>query len=283
MWVSAAAVGAWTTQEKTGGRGASPEFTDLAIETMATVQAVYHPQGFLQAIFGLLKVKLAVPDHATLSRRRGALEIELPVRETKEVRHLVIDSTGVKVYGAGEWKVRQHGVSKRRTWRKLHVALDAATWEFVAVCASTNDVSDGERLPELLRGLVPEEVAQVSADGAYDQRHCDGAIEEVGAKAAIPPRHGAKIWQHGNTKGARHLRDENLRKIRRVGRKKWKKERGYQQRSRAETSMFRFKTSCGDKLRTRKLDNQFTEMFLNCALLNRMPHLGMPDSFKVIA
>ena len=186
------------------------------------------------------------------------------------------------MYGEGEWQVRQHGVSKRRTWRKLHVAMDAATWAYVAVCASTNDVSDGEMLPELLCGLAPEEVAQVSAEGAYDQRNCYGAIEEVGAKAALPPRHGARIWQHGNTKGARHLRDENLRRIRKVGRKKWKEESGYHQRSLAETSMLRFKTICGDKLRTRKLANQFTEMFLKCALLNRMTHLGMPDSFKVI-
>ena len=286
VWVSDDAVANWTTQEKTGARGASPQFTDLALLTMATVQAVYQlagrqTQGFLQSLFTLLKLKLAVPDHSTLSRRRGRLIVPLPLRKSSVARHLVIDSTGVKVFGEGEWKVRQHGISKRRTWRKLHLCADAATLEFVAVCASTNDVSDGEMLPKLLRGLQPEEVAQVSADGAYDQRPCYTAICALKARAAIPPRRGAQLWQHGNTKAERHLRDENLRAIRKIGRKKWKQESGYHQRSLAETSVFRYKAICGNHLRTRKLENQFNEMFVKCALLNRMTHLGMPDSYKV--
>lgn len=286
VWVSGEALENWVTKEKTGSRGASCQFTDLAIETMATVQAVYRQagrqtQGFLESVFQLMEISLPVPDHSTLSRRRSQLEIELPMRPTSEVRHLVIDSTGVKVYGEGEWKVRQHGVSKRRTWRKLHVCMDAATWEIVAVAASTNDVSDGEMLPRLLEGWAAQEVGQVSADGAYDQRGCYEAIRQVKAKAAIPPRHGAKIWQHGNCQAERHLRDENLRRIRRVGRKKWKEESGYHQRSLVETSIFRYKTICGDRLQTRKLENQFKEMFIKCALLNRMSHLGMPDSYKV--
>jgi transposase len=286
VWVSEEALQHWTTQEKTGQAGASPTYTDLAIETMATVQAVYHlagrqTQGFLQSLFGLMKIALGVPDHSTLSRRRGALTVVLPVRETNAARHLVIDSTGVKVFGEGEWKVRQHGVSKRRTWRKLHLCVDAATLEIVAVCASTNDVSDGEMLPRLLDGLRAEEVAQVSADGAYDQRQCYDAINQVKAKAAIPPRRGARIWQHGNSTQERHVRDENLRAIRQRGRKKWKQESGYHRRSLAETSVFRYKAICGEKLQTRKLENQFKEMFIKCALLNRMTHLGMPDSYQV--
>ena len=142
---------------------------------MATVQAVYRQagrqtQGFLESVFQLMKISVSVPDHSTLSRRRGQLEIELPVRPTSAARHLVIDSTGVKVYGEGEWKVRQHGVSKRRTWRKLHVCVEVATWEIVAVGASTNDVSDGEMLLRRLDGWAAEEVGQVSADGAATRR-----------------------------------------------------------------------------------------------------------------
>jgi hypothetical protein len=288
IWVSEDALQHWTTEEKTGQVGASPTYTDLAIATMATVQAVYHlagrqTQGFLQSLFGLMKLALTVPDHSTLSRRRGSLTVELSVRKTREARHLVIDSTGVKVFGEGEWKVRQHGVSKRRTWRKLHLCVDAATLEIVAVCASTNDVSDGEMLPRLLEGMSAAEVAQVSADGAYDQRQCYDAINEVKATAAIPPRRGAKIWQHGKTKAERHVRDENLRAIRQRGKKKWKQESGYHRRSLAETSVFRYKTIGGEKLQTRKLENQFQEMFLKCALLNRMTHLGMPESYPVLS
>src|SRR5215467_2495001 len=124
IWVSSEAIANWTTDELTGEPGASPTYTDLAIETMATIQSIYRlpgrqTQGFLQSVFELMKLNLSVPDHSTLSRRRRKLEIILPVKNLSNSLHLVVDSTGVKVYGEGEWKVRQHGVGKRRTWRNL--------------------------------------------------------------------------------------------------------------------------------------------------------------------
>jgi len=269
-----------------GQKGASPTHTDLAIETMAIVQAIYglagrQTQGFLQSIFELMKLDLTAPDHSTLSRRRRLLEITLPIKDRSGSRHLVIDSTGVKVYGEGEWKVRQHGVGKRRTWRKLHFCADEATMEIISVVASTNDVSDAEALPDMLQS-VPGEIEQVSADGAYDQRKCYDELNKHGAKAAIPPRKGAKIWQYANTKAERHARDGNLRRIRKVGRKEWKRESNYHRRSLAETQVFRFKTIFGDRLQTRQIDNQFKELMLKSAILNQMAHLGMPDSVKVI-
>jgi hypothetical protein len=189
--------------------------------------------GFVTSLFALLKIDKAVPDQATLSRRRGALPLTLPVKALSGARHLVIDSTGVKVYGEGECKVRQQGWSKRRTWRKLHLGVDAATGEIVAAWASTNDLTDAQMLPELLTA-VDGEVEQVSADGAYDQRPCYEAIGQRQARAAIPPRKGARSWQPGNTKAERHIRDENLRQIRRVGKKAWKEASNYHQRSLAE-------------------------------------------------
>jgi IS5 family transposase len=286
VWVSSEAVENWTTDQLTGEPGASPTYTDLAIETMATVQAIYglagrQTQGFLQSVFELMKLDLTAPDHSTLSRRRRQLEITLPIKDWSKSRHLVIDSTGVKVYGEGEWKVRQHGIGKRRTWRKLHFCTDEATMEIVSVVASTNDVSDAEVLRDLLED-VPGEIEQVSADGGYDQRKCYDTLNKHGAKAAIPPRKGAKIWQHANTRAERHARDENLRRIRKVGRKEWKRESNYHRRSLAETQVFRFKTIFGDRLQTRQVDNQFKELMLKAAILNRMTHLGMPDSVKVV-
>ena len=121
----------------------------------------------------------------------------------------------------------------------------------------------------------------MSGDGSYDKRKCYEAISKRKARAAIPPRKGARIWQHGNTKAARHARDENLRRIRAVGRKAWKRESGYYRRSLAETTDFRFKVTFGDRLQARKVENQFSEMFIKCAALNRMVHLGMPQSCKV--
>ena len=285
IWVSPEAVKNWTTDELTGEPGASPTYTDLAIEALATVQAIYglpgrQTQGFLQSVFELMKLDLPVPDHSTLSRRKRQLTISLPIKDWSKSRHLVVDSTGVKVYGEGEWKVRQHGISKRRTWRKLHFCTDQATLEIISVVASTNDVSDAEALPDLLED-APGKIEQVSADGAYDQRKCYDTLNKHGAPSAIPPRKGAKIWQHANTKAERHMRDENLRRIRKVGRKQWKRESNYHRRSLAETQVFRFKTIFGDRLQTRQIDNQFKELLLKSAILNRMTHLGMPDSVKV--
>ena len=285
FWISAEALANWTTADLSGKPGASPTYTDLAIETMATVQAIYglagrQTQGLLQSLFGLLKLDLTPPEHSTLSRRRRHLTSTLPVKDGAVPRHLVVDSTGVKVYGEGEWKVRQHGISKRRTWRKLHFCVDEATLEIVSAVASTNNVSDAEVLADLL-ATVPGKIAQVSADGAYDQRKCYDVLNQQGAKGAIPPRKGARIWQHGNSQAERHVRDENLRRIRQVGRKAWKRERNYHRRSLAETQVFRFKTIFGDRVQTRQVDNQFKELLLKSSLLNRMTHLGMPASYKV--
>ena len=285
VWFGQDLIEHWTTTACTGKRGASDSYTDLAITTMATLQAIYHlpgraTQGLLQSLLRLLQVELTAPHHSTLSRRRARLQLELPLRAGAGPRHLVIDSTGVKVYGEGEWKVRQHGLSKRRSWLKLHLAPDATTGEIVAAVATTCAMSDGEVLPELL-AAVEGEIEQVSADGAYDQGTCYAAIKQRNARAAIPPRKGARIWQHGNTKAERHARDENLRRVRQVGRKQWKQESNYHRRSLAETAMFRYKTIFGSSVRTRKVVNQLKELLLKCAALNRITHLGMPQSEKV--
>jgi hypothetical protein len=252
---------------------------------MATVQSLFHlarrhSEGFLQSLFKLMGVQLPVPDHTTLCRRLGKLEVELPAVNPSKARHVVIDSTGVKVYGEGEWKVRQHGWSKRRTWRKLHLGVDQTTGEILAAVVSSNNFSDADALPLLLDD-IDGEIEQVSCDGAYDQRKCYEAINERQAKAAIPPRQGARIWQHGNCKIQRLSRDENLRRIRKVGRTKWKSESGYHRRSLAETTMFRLKTIFGAKLRSRQFDNQAVELLLQCVALNHMIGLCKPDSYTV--
>jgi hypothetical protein len=183
-----------------------------------------------------------------------------------------------KVYGEGEWKVRQHGYSKRRTWRKLHLAIDAATQQIVSVTVTTNDFADCEILPELLENTPPP-VASVAADGSYDARACYEAIRQKGARAIIPPRKGARIWVHGNCKAQRLDRDQNLRAIRKGGRKRWKEQAGYHRRSLAETGMFRLKRRFSERLSARVFDSQATELFVRCRVLNRMSALGMPQSY----
>ena len=206
----------------------------------------------------------------------------MPRRPTKQSVHLVVDATGVKVYGEGEWKVRQqHGYSKRRTWRKLHFAVDEARLEFVAVTVSTDNFKDSPLLPDLLE-QVGNAISQVSAGGDYDTRTCYTALHERGARAVIPPRRGARIWQHANTRGERHnSRDENLRAIRRRGRAAWKRESDYHQRSLAETQVMRVKTIFGERVSARSFDAQAAQLLIRCAALNRMTHLGMPNSYPV--
>jgi transposase len=287
FWLEESVLEQWVVEALSGKPGASILYSDLAIQTMATLKVVYRLagrqcQGFLESIFQLMGIDLPVPDHSTLSRRLGQLSIELPVLPKEGARHVVVDSTGVKVYGEGEWKTRQHGVSKRRTWRKLHLGVDEATGEILAAVATTNNFHDGEVLNDVL-GAIDESVEQVSTDGAYDHRHCYDEIAAKGAKAVIPPRKDAVIWQHGNRKEEPHPRDENLRYIRKHGRKRWKQDSGYHRRSIAETTMFRFKTIFGGSLSARKFDNQAVELFIKCAALNRMIQIAKPDSYEVEA
>lgn len=287
LWVSDELLEAWRESERTGKRGAPRTYTDMAILCMATLEEVYHlplraTEGLMLSVVKLLAIELAVPDYTTLCRRRRGLSIRLPrLRKSRPV-HMVVDSTGIKVYGEGEWKVRQHGYSRRRTWRKLHLGVDQATLEFVAVVVSTNSFKDSQILPDLLE-QVEDKISQVCADGAYDSRNCYDAIRQREARAAIPPQKRARIWQHGNRRAERHIRDENLRAIRRKGRREWQRESGYHRRSLAETQVFRVKTIFGERVSARSFEGQAAQLLVRCAALNRMTHCGMPDSYAVAA
>jgi hypothetical protein len=285
FWLSEDILDEWMNREATGRRGASLTYSDLAIATFETLKSIYglagrQTEGLLHSLFDLMGVDLPVPEHSTVSRRKGQLSITLPVVPKTGSVHLVVDSTGIKVYGEGEWKTRQHGVSKRRTWRKLHLGIDEATGEILAGVVTSNNVHDSEVLLDLLE-VTDADLEQVSADGAYDTRPCYEAIQEHEAKAGIPPRKNAKIWQHGNCKAPPHPRDENLRAIRQHGRKAWKRQSNYHRRSLAETTMCRLKTIFGGKVRSRLFDNQATELLLQCAALNRMIQIAKPDTVWV--
>ncbi len=287
LWISDDVLEAWRNHEHTGRRGSPQTYTDTAILTMATLQEVYHltlrgAEGLTRSVIKLLGLGLATPDYTTLCRRRQKLEIVLRRRQKHEPLHVVVDSTGLKIYGEGEWKVRQHGYTRRRTWRKLHIGVDEATGELVAAVVTTNNYTDGQVLADLL-DQIEGETAQVSGDGSYDKRNCYDAIRERAARATIPPQKNAKIWQHANTKQERLVRDENLRAIRQTGRAEWKRESGYHRRSLAETAVFRLKTSFGERVSARSFDGQAAQALVRCAALNRMTHVGMPESYAVAA
>jgi len=267
-------------------RGGQFDYSAQAITIMLTMKNVFHlpnraTEGFIGSIFTMLGVNLPVPDHTTLSRRGKDLEVVLPKKVCEHI-DIVMDSTGLKVYGEGEWKVRTHGKSKRRTWRKLHIGADPESGEIEAVALTENSVDDAKMVDPLLE-QIDQPIDRFAADGSYDKRKVYDSLNRRASQATvlIPPRKNAHIWQHGNTKTERLKRDENLRIIRKSGRKAWKETSGYHVRSLAETTMFRYKTIFGDRLSARLLETQTTQALICCAALNRMTHLGMPDSYKV--
>jgi hypothetical protein len=279
VWVDEEALASWAAAEDPFKPGRPFVYSDTAIQFLLTLREVYHlplraAQGFAASIFRALGVALKVPNYSTLSRRAGKLDVDLGVSPACGPRVILLDSTGLKVYGEGEGKVRQHGYSKRRTWRKLHLAIDAKTQEVVAAVATTNAESDASVVDELL-DEIDADVDELKADGAYDQRGVYRSLKRRKIKGVIPPRRNAKIMRHGNKAGPPEQRDENLREIRKHGRKRWKKRSRYHERSLAETAMFRVKTLTGERLRHRKLETQETESRIKCRVINRMTRLGL--------
>ena len=267
-------------------RGSQFDDSEQAILIMLTVKEVFHlshrgVEGFVRSLFRMMNLNLPVPDHSTLSKRGKDLKVKLP-KKTNQSLNIVMDSTGLKIYGEGEWKVRMHGGSKRRTWRKLHIGANPEDGEIQAVLLTENSVSDDQAVGKLLE-QIEQTIIDFAADGAYDKRKVYDSLNahSPDVNILIPPRKNARIWKHGNTKTERLKRDENLRSIRKDGRKEWKKNSGYHVRSLAETTMFRLKTIFGDELSARLLATQTTQAVVRCAALNKITHLGMPQSYKV--
>lgn len=287
VWIDEEVLANWNPQpEGKRKRGGQVQYSDQAIECLLMLKAVYRLPyrqtiGFARSLLNLLDADVRVPDYSLLCKRSKGLAVAMPTSQTDEPQHIVLDSTGLKVYGEGEWKVRQHGYSKRRTWRKLHLSVNEDTQELQALVLTEANVDDAEAGKKLIDD-TPGSIEAVGGDGAYDKRKFYEAATQRGIQQVnVPPRRDAKIWQHGNSKKAPLPRDENLRRIRQVGRQMWKQESGYHRRSLAETAVFRFKIIFGNTLSTRDLDRQVTEARVKAAALNRMTRLGMPDSYRV--
>lgn len=289
FWITEKAMQEWEEKNKTGKRGKPKKFSNTAIQTIVVLQQVFRlplrqAEGFVCSILERIGKHLAVPDHTTVCRRTKFLSVVIRVRPlSNEPIHIVVDSTGTKVYGEGEWKVRKHGWCRHRSWKKLHIGIDEDTQEIIVGEVTDNNTTDSDTLEPLLNQL-PEEttIKQVSADGAYDQRKCYSLLQKYQVETiAIPPQHNARIWQHGNSKAERLVRDQNLRRIRTVGRSQWKDEIGYHRRSLSETGMFRLKVAFGDRVAARTNERQRVQLLTRCYALNRMTTLGLPDSYAV--
>ena len=191
----------------------------------------------------------------------------------------MINSTGIKAEGEGEWNARKHGGSKRRLWRKIHIGIDEQTLEIRAIEATSSSIGDAPVLPDLINQIPPdEEIGSVTADGAYDTRKCHDAIAARNAHAVIPPRKNAKLWKP-DTPGAR-ARNEAVRSSKYLGRALWRQLTGYHRRSHVETKMHCVKL-LGQRLSARDFDRQVAEIQIRAAILNGFTALGIPSTVPV--
>src|SRR5689334_17088853 len=276
IWFTDEAVAAWRAEPRTT-RGGQPWYSPPAILTALTLRAVFRlglrqTEGLIGSILRLLGLDLAVPDHTTLSRRAATLEVPRP-RPTGGPLHLLVDSTGLRLSGPGEWLVEKHGTKTRRAWRKLHLGVDAGTGRIEAVELTTSEADDGSRVGALLDQLEGA-VASFTGDGAYDREDVYDAVAERHPEAAVvvPPRKGAV--PSGTAETAPTRRDRHLRLVAEHGRLGWQKASGYNRRALAEAAMSRYKRVIGNALRSRADRRQATEVAIGVHVLNRMLELG---------
>lgn len=281
VWLDESAVAAWTDSAQPEGRGRPLYYTDMAITTVLMMKRVFNLslralQGFVDSIFKLMGLSLLCPDYSLVSRRAKTVKISIKTPTRGEISHLVIDSTGLKVFGEGEWKVRQHGADRRRVWRKLHLAADSATHEIICADLSLSGTTDAQALPGLIN-QTHRKIREASADGAYDTRYCHDALLRKKIRPLIPPRKGGQYWPDKYHERNHAVANQYLSGNNDV----WKKKTGYHRRSVAETAMFRLKTLLGGHLSLRDYDAQVGEAMAMVKALNCMTLLGMPNSIRI--
>lgn len=257
-------------------------FSDRSIEVLLILRELFQlpyrqTEGLGRSLLQLMQVDVPVPDFTSLAKRAAKLNIDLSVTRRRGAIDIIVDSTGLKVFGDGEWKVRKYGAGKHRTWRKLHLAIDPETQEIVAETLTENSIADATEVPALL-AQVKTRIDEFRGDGGYDKWLVYQALAAHDITPIIPPQKNAKIKRHGNAAGPTLPRDAAIRAIRNAGRNEWKRQVGYHQRSLAETAMHRMKTTFGGELKNRNLENQRTEARLRCKILNQQNQIGLPDS-----
>jgi hypothetical protein len=291
VWFTDEAVAAWDAEPRTT-RGGQPWYSPLAILTALTLRAVFRlayrqAEGLIGSIISLLGLTLRVPDHTTLSRRSATLVVPRPQLNSTgadgdaQSLHLLVDSTGLKLRGAGEWLVEKHGTKTRRSWRKLHLGVDADTGHIVASALTSKDVDDAVEVGPLL-DQVAGPVTSFTGDGAYDQDgvYADVAERHPDAAVIVPPRSTAVLSATATTAPTR--RDRHLKCIAERGRMGWQKASDYNRRAKVEASIGRWKRVIGNGLRARIDERRVTEVKVAVHALNRMLEFGRPSYVRVV-
>jgi len=265
-------------------QGGQFKFSDSCIRTLLQLKVVYklpyrQLEGFANSILQLMNIDYKSPSYTQLCRRAKSLEVDIEAPKTKGKIYLVVDSTGLKVYGEGEWKARKHGVSKRRTWRKLHLGVDEKTGIIHSAILTENGKGDGDaqQVKKLLE-QTDAEIDKFSGDGAYDTYEVWSMLQELGIEGVIPPQKNANYWEDSDGNLLDIKRNDILKEIDRTSRQEWKKKSGYHRRSLSETAMMRYKTIFGSTLYSRIIEKQKTENLIKISCLNKMTRTGMPSS-----
>lgn len=269
----------YSTNNQSTQKGRPKVYSDSAVEVILTLKTVYQMPyrgviGLMKSILRMTNLALELPPYTTISRRANKLPVFLKPQAFQGPLHIAVDSTGLKVYGEGEWKVRQHGYTKRRTWRKLHLAVNSKNNQIESAIVSTNDFKDSELLEPLVRG-IKKPIKALCGDGAYDSHEVYELLNDLHITPLIPPRKDAVVSKNNSP------RDQVVQAINQKGCQAWKAESEYHCRSLAETAMFRLKTIFGDKLACRTFESQATEALIRCRALNKISILGMPESYLI--
>src|SRR5215212_6503783 len=284
VWFTEEAIAAWQVEPRTT-RGGQAHFSALVILTALTLRAVFRlalrqTEGLIGSVLKLLGLDLAVPDHSTLSRRAETLEVPRPCPSSGGPVHLLVDSTGLRLCGPGEWLIEKHGPRRRRSWRKLHIGVDAETGQILASELTTHDVDDGSQIGPLLE-QIPGPLASFVGDGAYDQAgiYATVAKRDPDAEVIVPPRSTAVPSEMAES--APDQRDWHLQSIAEHGRMGWQRRSGYTRRALVEAAISRLKRVIGNAFRSRTEHRRATEVAIAVQALNHMLELGRPKSVRI--
>jgi hypothetical protein len=294
LWIDDEVSNKWYHQGPSK-RGGQMVYSCDCIVLLLTLKVTFHLafrqlEGFAASIFELLGVGLKVPSYTQICRRQAGLKVPLAISQrlkNGEAIHLVVDSSGLKVFGECEWKVRKHGWGKRRTWRKIHLGVDEKTGEITAQVLTDNKTDDAEVLVNLVTDTFSEgvDINKVGTDGAYDHYHCWDMLRGLKIEPIIPPRENAALQVGKDGLETDHPRNRALDIIdqggREANRKGWKVASGYHRRSKSENAFFRWKTIFGEKMYAREFDNQKTEAAVKTAVLNKFIQIAAPKAVKV--
>jgi hypothetical protein len=288
FWVHENAIKKWKAPKVAHFIGAPKAYSDDAILCMMMVKMVFHLPyrqlvGFFTYLFSLMHLDLCIPHFTTIGERAKGLKKSLQELSKKKPKDIVFDSSGFKIYGEGEWKVRQHGKQKRRRWKKFHIGVCPETHEIIIAEVTELEESDCKVAPKLIR-RAPRSIKRILGDGAYDTTDCYKAAYEHGAHLLVPPRQGA-VMSRGQHPWMKE-RDQAVAAIIGLGNteeaaKLWKILMGYHKRSLVETAFSRLKRIFGSQLFSRNPVTQEIELLIKTFSINKMTAMGMPKGVMI--